>query len=163
VDEKINLVSKEETVHYLPFMKTMKTPLAIALLIGLVGGLTGCATQQFLTSEAPSVPVSRVYAENMTKPIKNGGLVIIKRDIDLSTPNCLQRLRLNGRPLADIDHGEKFQLYLHPGLYLLHSQTIGTCHNGEAWISFTLETGQTSTIRLGENNGGDVVLQHMAF
>jgi hypothetical protein len=91
------------------------------------------------------------------------GTVIVKRDPAFYGSGCSYRLFANGAPFADVNRGEKVQIYLPSGEHILGAKANGLCGGGNPETSFTLGAGQTRIFRVGVEASGDVKLHPTAF
>ncbi len=124
---------------------------------------SGCATDPVPTNAATPIPQNRIIKAGLTKAEPGTGSIIVKRDSGLNSVVCTFRLYLNGAPFADIDTGEKVQIYVKPGDYIVGSAGSGLCYTGHAEASFSLAAGQTRVYRVGSAPSGEIKLQPTAF
>jgi hypothetical protein len=135
----------------------------LILVSALLLAVSGCATEPVPTNTATPVPANRILKAALTKPASGTGSLIVKRDVGLNTSGCTFRLYINGTPFADIDTGEKVQIYLKPGEYIIGSTPRTICMAGNAESSFVIGEGQTKIYRVSIGSAGELKLQPTAF
>jgi hypothetical protein len=132
-------------------------------LFAVLALLSGCATDPVATSAATPIPQGRIIKAGLTKAEPGTGSLIVKRDVGLNTAGCTFRLYIDGIPFADIDTGEKVQIYLKPGEHIIGSTPRTICMAGNAESAFVLVEGQTKVYRVSVGSAGELRLQPTAF
>src|SRR5690348_16623880 len=91
------------------------------LLFIALAMLYGCATQAIPLEEATSAPPERVYFPSSSDAVAAARVVFV-RDRALTGAGVYQHLYINGERTADLDVGEKVEVRLPPGDYVLGVQ-----------------------------------------
>ena len=139
--------------------KMEKTTLFFALIIAL----TGCATGPIAISDAVPIPQERISNIEITKSKDGTGSVLFKRDSGFIGSACVLRLMVDGKPFADIQGGEKIQVYLAPGKHILGAKGTGICFDSHTETEVTITAGKTEVYRATAGAGGIISLHPTAF
>jgi len=137
----------------------MKSLLVPVLLVSLCG----CATRPISNAEAKPVPLSRVFDVSHSTPGASTTKVIVKRDAGILGSACSTRIFLNAAPVAELDSGEKIELHLLAGEYILSAWPNGMCGGGMSESKLTLIQGKEQNFRVGYGSNGDFYLNPTAF
>ncbi|PPR13297.1 MAG: hypothetical protein CFH43_01101 [Proteobacteria bacterium] len=93
------------------------------LLLAL--SVTACATKPISYEQAKNVDINRIYAHDITKQQANTVKIAVKRDMGFTGSGCYLALVINGRLIADLDTGEKINVYLEPDDYVFAVKSSG--------------------------------------
>ena len=121
----------------------------LALMLGCVALLAGCATTAIDTSAASAVPPGRLFGGEALTGRPGKATVIVKRDRGFQGAACFLRILVDTSPVADLDRGERVLLHLAPGGHVLSVSTTGVCGSQVAEAKAELAAGQTATYRVG--------------
>lgn len=86
---------------------------AAALFCAFVAA--GCSTQPIATSQTSPVPADRVLSTAYSKPTKDSGTLVVKRDAGLIGSGCNWTVSINGGDIAVLASEESVAAYLPPG------------------------------------------------
>lgn len=136
----------------------MKLPLAcMALLLA-----AGCTTPP--TTEGQTTPAKMVLAPAMTTPDPTAGILVVQRDTGAYGMGCGHRVLLDGKPIAELDPGERITVYAKPGEHVVSVRTPGAiCPDSVSEISTVLEVGRKTYLRTGINFGTGVRISPAAL
>ncbi|WP_153160877.1 hypothetical protein [Zoogloea sp. 1C4] len=133
------------------------------VFVVLVSFLWGCATRPVSSFEAKIVPVDRLLNSDYAKPGSLTTKVTVKRDVGVLGSACSSRFFLNAAPIADIDSGEKVELHLLEGEYIVSVWPNGMCGGGMSESRLTLVKGREQSFRIGYGSNGDFYINPTAF
>lgn len=109
------------------------------------------------------IPVGRLLNSNYSKPSSLTTKVTVKRDVGVFGSACSSRFFLNSAPIADIDSGEKVELHLLEGEYIVSVWPNGICGGGMSESRLTLVKGREQSFRIGYGSNGDFYINPTAF
>ncbi|OYQ41070.1 hypothetical protein CHU94_08140 [Rhodoferax sp. TH121] len=116
--------------------------------------LTACATTAISTDKAKAAKV--VFMQNLLVERPSTGKMTIKRDIGLAGAACTTRIFLDAKPLAELDPGEVFVIYVPAGEYILGAATSGLCGGGDAESQAVVRVNESKTYRVSLDQGMSV-------
>jgi hypothetical protein len=87
--------------------------------VAVVLSLVACATAPVPTESAKIVPLARMTSLAFSQPRDGFGKVIIKRDSGLGACLLTARVYVNAVAVADLDPGEKVEVFLPQGAQML--------------------------------------------
>ncbi len=125
-------------------MKILAIVFTIAFLSGCVG-----ATVPVQGHSGLAVPPSTWRTQNYRVPGDNTGLLVIQRDTGMRGAACKPGMSLNGEDIARIDVGQKLELHLNPGRYLVRANPNQNCGAALAETFVEISEGNTTSYRLG--------------
>jgi hypothetical protein len=130
-------------------MKLQSTILRFVLLVGVLI-FAGCVTTPVATTDARDVPSNRIVSSIYSAPAPETGILIIKRDRGFVGSACNSRVSLDGVPIADIDVGEKIELYPPVGEYIVGSKPRGICGiiSGRSEVSVVIHEDRPTVLRI---------------
>lgn len=85
------------------------------LLVALIS-IAGCKTTPIPTNKAVDVPSERVFNKTLLNDGADRGTVIVKRDSGHVGNACYSIVYMDGKELAYLDPGEKFEFYPQLGI-----------------------------------------------
>ncbi len=128
--------------------------------------ISACATSPIATSQAISVPASRVLDQRWLSSLPGSGSFIVKRDTGILGSGCMIRLYVDSISVADLRPGEKVELFLPTGEHLLGAGPSGICGGGSAGAyveaSVIIAQDRDRLYRIAVGQGG-ILLQPTAF
>ena len=108
--------------------------MALLMIVGMFGILSGCATTPTIPSNAQQAPNERILAFQQKTP-KTTATLIVTRDSGFLGGGCYYSLAINSILAARLDVGETARFYLEPGEILLRvgrdPQGKGLCSVGQ--------------------------------
>jgi hypothetical protein len=149
----------EWCANYLSVYNKMKNLFVAVLFVALCG----CATRPISNSEAKPVPLNRVLNTSYSTSSVNTTKVTVKRDSGISGSGCSTKIFLNAAPIAELDCGEKIELHLLAGEYILSAWPNGVCGGGMSESKLTLVQDKEQSYRVGYGSNGDFYLNPTAF
>jgi hypothetical protein len=87
--------------------------------------ITACATKPVTYEQAKNVDMSRIYMTDIIEQQDDRVKVVVKRDTGFTGSGCYLGLIINGDVIADLDTGEKIDLYLKPNDYIFAVKSSG--------------------------------------
>jgi hypothetical protein len=69
---------------------------------------------------------------------------------------------VDGKPVADLETGEKVSLYLNAGEHIIGADPNGKCHGGLSQTSITTKRDQPTTLRIRYGSNGEFTIQPAA-
>ncbi|AMG54755.1 hypothetical protein [Citrobacter amalonaticus] len=126
-------------------------------------GLSGCATEAVLPSQAKMAPTERLL-QYQTPSSSDDATLIVVRDKGFLGSGCFTAVYLNNEKSAILDPGEKAVFHLHPGEW-----SVAMKGEGKACISdavpvgtyIQLKSGETKAVRLFADPSGNVDVKHL--
>ena len=134
------------------------------LLLAL--SVTACATKAISYEQAKNVDIKRIYAHGITKQQSNTVKIAVKRDTGLTGSGCLLGLVINGKLVADLDTGEKIDLYLEPMDYIFAVKSSGNimCEASIAdETEVIVQKGVFKQYRIGIDHGMGLFIRRTSF
>ncbi|QBH97153.1 hypothetical protein EKN56_12575 [Limnobaculum zhutongyuii] len=125
--------------------------------------MSGCSTNPVSTTEAKSVPDSRVFNKNFAIKKSGTGEVIIKRDSGILGSPCDTKVYLDGMDIADLSTSEKLVIYPTIGEHIISAKPNGICVGGLVEASINVIENKTIIYRVGYGSGGDFGMHPTAF
>lgn len=123
----------------------MKT--ASALLCAVV--VAGCSTQPVATSKTTPVPADRVLSTAYSKPAKDSGTLVVKRDSGLIGSGCNWTVSINGGDIAVLASEESVALYLPPGEAIVGVRPkVALCAGALIETEVMIHPGRVKALRL---------------
>lgn len=119
--------------------------------------LAGCSTTPLATSDTAPVPPERLLSQAYSKPGKETGTLVIKRDTGLAGSACNWIISYNGTDLAILASGESFALHPPAG-----EATVGArpraalCPGTMIETTILISPGKVRAMRLGMDWNGVV-------
>ena len=110
--------------------------------------LTACATSPIPHSNARTVHSSSVLAPDLLKERPGTGKITVKRDSGWMGSACTFRVFIDGRPVALLRNGERFDVFLAPGQHVLSSHPEGICGGSTAEVEALVALGQWKRYRI---------------
>jgi hypothetical protein len=135
------------------------------LILALVAvGLYGCATSAVSPSQALEAPKERIFAYQGL--VKDGAILTVVRDKGFLGGGCYYGLYVNKERVASLDTGEKVNLQLPPGEWM-----VGFKGEGKACISdnhlsereIILNANQHKAVRLFADPSGNLDIKSMSL
>lgn len=129
------------------------------LLLALtILGISGCATEAVLPSQAKQAPNERLI--KYQQPIKsNSATLVVVRDKGYLGSGCFTGVYLNNEKAAVLDPGEKATFYLSPGEWSVAIKGEGKmCMSDAVPVGsyIQLKDGETKAVRLFADPSGNV-------
>jgi len=124
--------------------------------------LSACATTIVNVNDAELVPASKIIDPQYSKQKDETGTVVIKRDTGFLGAACNKRIYIDGKPVAELSTGQKVELHLPKGQYVISSESNFPCGGGMAQASAIVETGKVIMFRTGARRG-DTILEPTGF
>src|SRR5713226_210460 len=81
--------------------------------------LSACVTTPIDTTNAPNIPESRIYVQELLTPDTNRVELLVARDAGTLGSACAFAVYLDGQLVSAIRQGEKLTLYISPGRHVL--------------------------------------------
>lgn len=134
--------------------------IAISLLLL---SLIGCATRPISNFEAKPVPPERLLNSNHSEKKPDTTKVTVKRDTGIFGSACPTQVFLNAGPLAELNTGEKVEIFLLAGDYILSAWPKGVCGGGMSETKLNLIKDKAQSFRIGYGSNGDFYLNPTAF
>lgn len=132
------------------------------LLVALIS-IAGCTTTPIPTNKAVDVPSERVFNKTLLNDGADRGAVIVKRDSGHVGNACYSIVYMDGKEIAYLDPGEKFEFYPPVGDHILGAQPKGMCGGSTSELSITVRSGEKHTFRVGYDSGVIFRLSPTAF
>lgn len=122
----------------------------IFIVFCTVAILSGCISSTVPVANTNAVPVheSMWKTEKYRDPGENTGLLLIKRDTGFRGSACVPGISIDGEDIAPIDVGQKLELHLNPGQYLLRATPNFNCAARVAEILVEIGAANTTSYRL---------------
>lgn len=117
---------------------------AYALLSGCVG-----ATIPVENHNALTVPQSAWKTQNYRAAGENTGVFKLQRDTGMRGSACKPFISLDGENIAQIDVGQKLELHLNAGPYLVRASPNHNCAATTVETVVEINEGYTTIYRLG--------------
>ncbi|WP_341677652.1 hypothetical protein [Niveibacterium sp. SC-1] len=128
-------------------MNTHRILAAIALA-ALIPGLNACASGPRPRPTIP-VPDERVFAANLPAVRSDSAASLsLERDRAFQGSDCLARIELDGKTVADARTGERLTLQLDPGRHRVKAFPRGLC-DGLVELDLDLKPGEQRSYRYG--------------
>jgi len=122
--------------------------LAGLALGALISGLGACANVPQPRQPVP-VPDERIFADNLPKvAAETAASVSLERDRAFPGSDCLTRIELDGKTVADTRTGERLALQLSPGRHRVKAFPRGLC-DGLAELDLDMKPGESRSYRYG--------------
>lgn len=115
---------------------------------------SGCTTTAVSTDKAKAAKV--IYMQSLLVERPSTGKMTIKRDIGLAGSACTTRISIDAKPLAELDPGEAFVIYLPAGEYILGAANSGLCGGGDAEAQAVVRANESKTYRVSMDQGMSV-------
>ncbi len=125
-------------------------------LVFVSGALfTGCASGPVASSQAESVPSSRILTKKWLSPSPGSGRLIVKRDSGVARAACNIRVYVGKTAVADLGPAEKVELFLPAGDHVIKGETRGICAGGTAEITMAISPKVERIVRIvsGKSEG----------
>lgn len=132
------------------------------LLVALIS-IAGCTTTPLPTNKAVDVPSDRVFNKTLLKYGDDKGHVTVKRDSGHVGNACYTIVYLDGKEIAYLDPGEKFEFYPPVGDHILGARPKGMCGGSVSELSITVRHREKHTFRIGYDSGVIFRLSPTAF
>lgn len=134
----------------------------VVLLMALIS-IAGCTTTPIPTNKAVDVPSGRVFNKTLLKDGADKGTVVVKRDSGHVGNACYSIVYMDGKEIAYLAPGEKFEFYPPLGDHILGAQPKGMCGGSASELSITVRHGEKHTFRVGYDSGVIFRLSPTAF
>lgn len=121
-------------------------------------GLSGCATEAVLPSQATQAPPERILKYQHTQKDTNATLIIV-RDKGFLGGGCFTGVYFNNEKVAILDPGEKATFHLAPGEWSVAIKGEGkVCISDAVPVGsyVILKEGETKAVRLFADPSGNV-------
>lgn len=145
-------------MHRTRFMRRQRRLLKGALAstsVALVVLLSGCASvppSAGVLDAAP--PAATIMAPAMTVPRDGTGVVVVLRDPTYYGSGCGNRVLVNGKPVAELDRGEKVTLYLAPGEHVVGVRIVSRiCTEASDEVTVVSVVGKRSVYQVSPAAG----------
>tara|TARA_R110000764_G_scaffold209983_3_gene295828 strand:- start:29581 stop:29997 length:417 start_codon:yes stop_codon:yes gene_type:complete len=121
------------------------------IIIFTVAILTGCVgpTVPVQGYNGLTVPPSTWRTQNYRVPGENTGLLLLQRDTGMRGAACKPGISLDGEDIARIDVGQKLEIHLNAGRYLVRANPNPNCAASVAETYVEIAESGTTAYRLG--------------
>ena len=121
--------------------------------------LSACAASTTPIASNAAIPVhaSKWKTDSYRSSGENTGLLIIKRDTGFRGSACIPNISLDSESIAPLNVGEKLELHLDAGRYLISAAPNYNCAANLAKAYVDISMAKTTTYRLSfvENQSDD--------
>ena len=125
--------------------------------------LSACAGGPLATSQADSVPPSRLLTKKWLAPKPKTGQLVVKRDSGVIRAVCYIRVYVGDSPVADLGPSEKVELYLPVGDHVIKGETRGICGGGESEIKMAITSKERRVVRIVSSGSEGIELRGTLF
>jgi uncharacterized protein YbdZ (MbtH family) len=134
------------------------------LLVSIVLGLAGCATSAVPVDQAVEVPQVRVFSYQ--NAVSDGGTLTVVRDKGFLGGGCYYGLYVNKARVASLDTGEKVNLQLPAGEWMVGFKGEGKACISDDYLSereVTLKPNQHKAVRLFADPSGNLDIKPISL